>query len=120
MTKQFFKDSFGWGIGLWFIGYILGIIFFMLLPKYLIGWAVTPIGLILTLWVLLKKIKGDSAQYFLKVGIIWTVVAIVFDYLFNVLLFKLGTSYYQLDIYLYYVLTFTLPAVVGWRKNITS
>jgi len=28
MSKQLLKDSLGWGLILWFIGYIMGIVFF--------------------------------------------------------------------------------------------
>lgn len=42
MTKQFYKDAFGWGFVLWLIDYVLGIILFMAVPVDLIGWIVTP------------------------------------------------------------------------------
>ena len=46
------KDSLGWGFLLWLVGYALGIAFFAVLPARLIGWAVMPLGIALTLWVL--------------------------------------------------------------------
>ena len=117
MNKQLLKDGLGWGVVLWLIGYILGIILFMLVPPSMLGWVIMPIGIIITLWVLLKKIKTHSFQYYLKLAVIWTLIAIIFDYLFLVHVFKPADGYYKLDVYLYYVLTFIIPLIVGWNKK---
>lgn len=117
MDKQFFKDSFGWGFVLWLIGYVLGIILFFVLPPSIIGWVIMPIGILVTLWVLLKKVQGNSFRYYLMLGIIWTVIAIVFDYFFIVKAFAPADGYYKLDVYIYYALTFILPLIIGWRKE---
>lgn len=65
MTKQFLKDALGWGFGLWFIGYVLGIILFAVVPPSMIGWVITPFGIIVTLWVLFKKVKAETSGYYL-------------------------------------------------------
>jgi hypothetical protein len=116
MTKQFLKDSLGWGFILWLIGYALGFIFFAFVSSNLIGWVIMPIGILITLWILLKKVNGKSWRYFLGLAIIWTLIAIIFDYLFLVLLLKPADGYYKLDVYLYYLITFLLPLVIGWFK----
>ena len=118
MNKQFFKDAFIWGIVLWLIGYLIGIVLFPIVPHSMIGWVIMPIGIIITLWVLFKKIKPSSLQYYLLLAIVWTLIAITFDYLFLVKVFKPTDGYYKLDVYLYYSLTFILPLVVGWRKTL--
>jgi hypothetical protein len=117
MTKQLYKDAFGWGFILWFIGYSLGIMLFTVVPISVVGWIIMPIGTIITIWVLLNKVKADSFQYYTFLAVIWTLIAIVFDYFFLVRLFKPVDGYYKLDVYLYYTLTFALPLIVGWRKN---
>lgn len=117
MNKYILKNGVGWGFLLWLVGYILGIVFFMFVPPDLLGWAIMPIGILLTLWVLFKKIKYVSLPQFLMIGIIWTFIAIVFDYVFLVLVFKPADGYYKLDVYVYYLLTFLLPLIVGWRKT---
>ena len=117
MNQQLLKDGFGWGFVLWLIGYVLGIILFMVVPFSLIGWVIVPIGILLTLWVLLKKVKGDSLSYFVKIAVIWTFIATILDYLLLVKLFKPADGYYKLDVYLYYLSTFALPLLVGWYKN---
>ena len=117
MTKlQKFKNSLAWGFVLWLIGWVLGIVLFMTPLKPIMGWVITPIGTVITIWVLIKKIHREEYMCYLGVAIIWTVMAIVLDYLFNVLLFKIGVSYYKLDIYIYYALTFILPLAVGYYK----
>lgn len=117
MTKQFFKDGFVWGFVLWLIGYILGIVLFMVVPPSLIGWIITPFGILMTLWVLIKKVKVNSFSYYGWLALTWTLIAIVCDYFFLVKLFKPEDGYYKLVVYLYYALTLLLPLIVGWKKN---
>ncbi len=117
MNRQLLKDALGWGFLLWLIGYALGIVLFSIVPVSMIGWIITPIGTAITLWVLFKKVKGRSPKYYLLLAISWTLIAIVFDYFFLVQAFKPADGYYKLDVYLYYILTFVLPLIVGWRKK---
>lgn len=120
MNKQLLKDGLGWGVLLWFIGYVLGIILFMVVPVGLIGWIISPIGVALTLWILIKKVKSNKFQHYVNLALVWTLIAVVFDYIFLVQLFKPEDSYYKLDVYIYYLFTFVLPLLVGWRKSKTT
>lgn len=117
MSKKFLVDAFGWGFALWFVGYVLGIAFFMVLPPALIGWVITPIGVIMTLWVLLKRVKATSLQYVLALAAIWTLIAILCDYFFLVRVFKPSDGYYKFDVYLYYFLTLFLPLLAFWMRT---
>ncbi len=117
MNKQLLKDVLGWGFLLWIVGYALGIILFTLVPLSLIGWIIMPVGTIVMLFVLLKKVKGDSLKYYVILAICWTLIAIICDYLFLVKAFKPADGYYKLDVFLYYALTFVLPILIGWRKR---
>jgi hypothetical protein len=117
MTKQLLKDGLGWGFLLWLFGYVLGIVLFFIVPVSLVGWIIMPVAIIVTLWVLLKKVKGNSLGYYLKVAVIWTLIAVILDYFFLVQVFKPADGYYKLDVYLYYIFTLVLPLVVGWRKT---
>ncbi|MEI6221589.1 MAG: hypothetical protein WCP97_02380 [bacterium] len=116
MTKQLAKDTLLWGFLLWLIGYILGFIFFFLVPKDLIGWFVSPIGILITIWVLLKKVQSTTIKHYLIITITWTALAIILDYLFLVKLLSPTDNYYKLDVYMYYATTALLPLVVGWWK----
>jgi hypothetical protein len=115
--KQFYKDALGWGLVLWLIGYVLGIILFMVIPTALIGWVILPIGTIVAIWVLFKKVRSESFKYYVLLAIVWVLIAIVLDYFLLVKLFNPADGYYKLDVYLYYALTFVLPLLVGWRKS---
>ena len=117
MNKKVLMDLFGWGIGLWLIGYILGIALFMMVPPSLLGWVITPIGTAITLFVLFKKINSTSLNHYFMIAVVWTLIAIIFDYFFLVKLFKPADGYYKLDVYLYYALTFLLPIAVGFLKS---
>lgn len=117
LNKQLVKESFGWGFVLWFIGYILGFVLFFALPPSLIGWVIMPIGIMITFWVLFKKVKSENLRHYLILAVIWTVIAVVLDYLFIVKLLKPADGYYKLDVYFYYVLTFALPLIVYRWKN---
>jgi hypothetical protein len=116
MDKKVLIDTLGWGLLLWFIGYVLGIILFFVLPLSLIGWAILPVGLIIMFWVLFKQIKSTDFRYYLILAIIWMVIAIVGDYVFIVLLLK-PEIYYKLDVYVYYVLMFASPLIAFWWKK---
>ena len=118
MTKQFIKDGFLWGFALWLIGYLLGIILFAVVPQSLIGWVIMPIGILITLWVLLKKVKVDSFRHCVFIGSIWLLIAVVCDFFFIVQMLNPVDGYYKLDVYLYYALIFILPLLVGLKKNI--
>lgn len=117
LNKQFLKDALGWGFILWLLGYALGILFFTLVPLWLIGWIIMPLGTVVTVWVLFKKIKEKKLSYYFLLGIIWMVIAIVCDYFFLVKAFKPADGYYKFDVYLYYLLTLLLPTGVGWYKK---
>jgi hypothetical protein len=115
--RQLLKDSFGWGFVLWLIGYVLGIVLFFVLPPSLIGWVIMPVGLVVTLWVLMRRVKVNLLRHLLILAGVWTLIAVVFDYVFIVKAFNPADGYYKLDVYLYYVLTFTTPLAVGWWKT---
>lgn len=120
MNTTLYKDALGWGFVLWLIGYILGFAFFAFVPASLIGWVIMPIGILITLWVLLKKVESESFQHYVLVASVWTIIAIVFDYLFLVMLLKPAAGYYKLDVYIYYASTFILPLIIGWYKTSTQ
>lgn len=115
--RRLLQDTLGWGIILWVIGYILGIVLYAFVPAAMIGWAIMPVGVVLTLWVLLKKIDCRPRKEYLIISIAWTLIAIIFDYLFLVRLFHPADGYYKPDVYLYYVLMFLLPLYIGCREN---
>jgi len=116
IKKQILLSNIFWGFILWLFGYILGIIFFPFVPKEQIGFYVLPLGTILTLWVLFKKIKREEFVCYVGLGVLWTMVAIILDYLFIVKLLN-SADYYKPDVYLYYALTVILPILVGWYKK---
>ena len=120
MSNKNLKKTFLWGFVLRLIGYALGIVLYFVVPNGLIGWIITPIGILITLWILLKKLKLDLFYDYVLIAVIWTLIAIVCDYIFLVKMFKPEDGYYKFDVYLYYLLTFILPAVVGWKKTIVS
>jgi len=114
--KQFLKDGLGWGFVLWLLGYVLGIIFFSLVPGRLIGWFVTPLGIAAAILVLRYRVRGTTMQYYIAVAAAWLLIAVVCDFLFLVLAFH-AHGYYKLpDVYFYYALTFVLPLAVGRYK----
>jgi hypothetical protein len=112
----FAKDTLGWGILVWLMGYILGFVFFALVPSYAIGYFVTPLGVAFTLWVLFKKVKSKTFAEYVAIGAVWTILAMALDYIFILLLLHPTDGYYKFDVYLYYTLAFLLPVMVGWYK----
>jgi len=113
---KLFLNTVSWGFALWFFGYVLGFVFFMFVPQSVMGWYIMPFGVVATLWVLLTKIKREKFQCYIAIAVVWTLIAVLFDYLFIVKLLK-SVNYYKPDVYLYYLLTFILPILVGWRSK---
>ena len=113
--KKIFLNTLFWGCVLWLFGYILGIIFFAIVPREYIGWFILPLVAIATLWVLYKKIERDSFKCYIALGVFWAIIAIVLDYIFIVVLLK-SSGYYKPDVYFYYLLTLALPILIGWQK----
>lgn len=114
MRSSLLKKVFGWGLALWFFGYVMGIVLFMLMPQAWIGWVLTPVGSALTLFVLLNKFPERDFKTHVMLACVWLIVAVIGDYLAIVLLFGTGTSYYQPDVFVYYLLSAALP-FVSWR-----
>ena len=117
MNKQLAKDSLGWGFVLWLIGYILGFVLFFAIPPSLIGWVILPIGVMITFWVLFRKVKSEIFRHYLILAVVWTTIAVVLDYLFIVKALAPADGYYKLDVYVYYALTFAPPLIVYWWKK---
>lgn len=117
MDKKLVIDTLGWGLLLWFIGYVLGIILFFVLPVSFIGWAILPIGVIITFWVLFKKVKREDFRYYVILALTWTAIALICDYVFIVWALKPADGYYKPDVYVYYALIFVMPLIAGWWKN---
>ena len=113
------RDVLGWGAILWFIGYLLGFAFYAFVPSAMIGWYVMPIGIAITCFVLWEWVHLDWIRDAFMLAIGWSTIAIVCDYLFIVKLLNPPDGYYKLDVYLYYLLTFTLPiAAVSLRRRL--
>lgn len=105
-----------WGFILWLIGYIAGMLLFFVVPKNYIGWIITPFATVLTVLVLIKKIKRPQLFCYVGLGVLWTIMAVGLDYLFIVKMLHTENIYYKPDVYLYYFLTLLLPILVGYWK----
>lgn len=117
MNKTFIFKVLKWGLILWLIGYILGFILYPLVPTGQIGWIITPIATVITIWVLLKYIKSETLKGAAITGVVWSVIAVILDYIFIVMLLKPEDGYYKTDVYFYYLLALTLPAIVFFYRN---
>lgn len=111
--KQWVKDTVGLGTGLWLIGYLASLALFFTPFAAHTGWIITavftPLTIAITRWWF--RARDLPLTYYIGVGLAWTAIAVVFDYLFIVLLFQ--AAYYALDIFVYYALTFLIPVGVG-------
>ena len=112
--QQWIKDTAGIGIGLWLMGYLGSIPLYFSPVADIMGWILmaiaTPLTIAITWWWF--RDRDLSLSYYAGVGMAWTVIAVVLDYLFIVRLFQ--TTYYAPDVILYYALTFLIPVGVGW------
>ncbi len=112
--RERFIDTLGLGFFLWFLGYIASIILYFLVPSDIIGWILfvlfTPVFIVITFARFRKRLL--PFRYYVIVSVIWTGIAIVFDFLFIVLLFN-PDNYYHLSVLVYYLETFLVPLIMG-------
>ena len=111
--QQWIKDTAGLGTGLWLIGYLASLLLFFSPFAGIMGWVLlvvcTPVTIAVAWWWF--RARDLALMYYAGVGIAWTVIAVVLDYLFIVLLFQ--ATYYGPDVFVYYVVTFLVPVGVG-------
>ncbi len=111
--KEWIKDTAGLGTFLWLIGYLASLVLFFTPLAGIMGWIMiaifTPVTIGITWWWFSER--DLPFPYYPGVGLAWTLIAVVLDYLFIVLLFQ--ATYYEVDVYLYYALTFLIPVAVG-------
>jgi len=110
---QVLKDTAGLGAGLWLIGYLASLLLFFSPFAGIMGWILlivfTPVTIAVAWWWF--RARDLALSYYAGVGAAWTVIAVVLDYLFIVLLFQ--ATYYGFDVFVYYALTFLIPVGVG-------
>ena len=117
MIMNALRDMLYFGVGLWFFGYVLGFIFYGFVPVEYIGWFILPIATAVTVCVFWYYIRGGSLTYYFGIGLAWTAIAVLFDYLFIVLLLAPADGYYKFDVFLNYSLMLTLPAIVSFVRG---
>jgi hypothetical protein len=117
--REILRDTVALGTLLWLIGYLASLVLYFSPFSYSMGWIIlvvfTPFTIGVTWWWFRRR-EHLSLQYYAGVGVAWTLIAVMLDYLFIVLLFK-ATTYYALDVFLYYALMFGIPAGVGVYLN---
>jgi hypothetical protein len=111
--KQWIKDTAGLGILFWMFGYLASMLLFFSPFASIMGWIITavftPFTIAITWWWF--RARNLAITYYAIVGLSWTVIAVVLDYLFIVRLFQ--ATYYGPDVFVYYALTFLIPVGVG-------
>ncbi len=107
-------DTLGWGFMLWVLGFALGMMLFPFVPVERLGWFISPVMFVVTVWVAIKRLRGsgEKPNYFILVGMSWLLIAVLFDYLFLVKAFVVQ-NYYDADIFVYYGLSLLIPIVMG-------
>jgi hypothetical protein len=111
--RFYLRDCMAWGLGLWLFGFVLGIVYFFFMPAEMIGWFITPVGLVFMGFVLWKWVHVGTLTDGVMIGMSWAVIAIVLDYIFIVRLLHPIDGYYKLDVYLYYASTLLAPVIAA-------
>ncbi|MEN6516795.1 MAG: hypothetical protein ABFC38_01215 [Methanospirillum sp.] len=111
--NRWILDTVGLGAALWLFGYLASLLLFFSPFSGTMGWIIAavfaPVTIAITWWWFRDRVLPLS--YYIGVGAVWTVIAVVLDYLFIVQLF--GAAYYGPDVFVYYTLTFLIPVGVG-------
>jgi hypothetical protein len=87
----------------------------MFVSQKLVGWIIMPVGTLFLYWVVTKKLEAKVLSNYLYAGAIWTLIAVVLDYLFIVKMFN-SNAYYKIDVYAYYLITLIFPISIGYFK----
>ena len=115
-NKEKIIDTFGIGFILWLAGYLSSMLLYFSISHDMLGWILfvifTPITIYVAYWRFHRR--SLSMRYYVKVAIVWTLLAVAFDYIFIVMLFN-SQNYYQSDIFLYYITTFLIPLGTGLK-----
>ena len=119
--NQKLVDTIGFGFLLWLIGYFMGF-FIITIPGYpqimtapvILTAFSLAVGLVTAAfaYVRFRKRREISWLYAFLVGIAWTILAIVLDFIFIVLLFN-APNYYRPHIFIYYAFTLVVPSAVA-------
>jgi len=111
--NRWIYDTMGLGTALWLLGYLASLLLFFSPFSGTMGWIITavftPVTIAITWWWF--RTRGLPLSYYVGVGVVWTVIAIVLDFMFIVRLFR--AAYYSPDVFVYYALTFLIPVGVG-------
>jgi hypothetical protein len=116
--RRLITDTVGLGLLFWFIGWCASLVLFLYVPVDLLGWILfavfTPVTIAITV-VWFRK-RDLSLAYYLAVALSWTIIAVVFDYLFIVKLFGVS-GYYHPSVLIYYAETFLIPMLTGVKYH---
>lgn len=115
-AREKIVDAIAVGAVLWAIGYAVAIILFLFVPVAMIGWIVLPLMTPVTVYAAQARLKTGmkSVSYAFVVAATWASIAVAFDYIFLVSAFNVQ-NYYDLDVFVYYALTFLIPVAVKMR-----
>jgi hypothetical protein len=119
MDKEFIKtkliDILVFGVLIWLIGYIASIILYSFIPSNLLGWILCIIFTPITFLIAYLRFKNrkQPMKCYIGVAVFWTLIAIIFDYIFIIKLFN-SIEYYKPDVFVYYIMTFLIPIIIGF------
>ena len=115
--QQWIRDAATLGTFFWLIGYLTSLALFFSPYAAQMGWILiaffTPVTIAITWWWF--RNRDLPLPYYAKTGLAWVAIAVVLDYLFIVVLFT--ATYYGIDVFVYYTLTFLIPVGVGMYLN---
>ena len=87
-SRSLLRDALGWGFALWLFGYLAGVLLFFVVPTAYIGIVLTPAAVLLTVWVLLRRVRAGELARDLVIAAAWTAIAVTLDYAFIVQLLR--------------------------------
>jgi hypothetical protein len=111
----------GLGLLIWLIGYIASIVLWGAVSPDMLGWVLFVVFLPLMIYIPYSRFRNrkETVGYYLLMASVWVLIAVVLDYLFIVQMFN-SQSYYKLDVYVYYAITFIAPFLIGTKYGVKS
>lgn len=115
MKKYALVDTLIYGLVIWLVGFVLGMVLFPFVEISVMGWILMPVTLIVALLLSLRirrKRSAGAVSYFIGVGLSWVALSLILDYAILVKGYD-AENFYDVDIIIYYVGVLLIPILAS-------
>lgn len=115
MKKYALVDTLVYGLVIWLVGFVLGMVLFPFVEISVMGWILMPVTLIVALFLSMRirrKRSAAAVSTFIGVGLSWVALSLILDYAILVKGYS-AENFYDVDIIIYYIGVLLIPIIVS-------